>query len=201
MEHLWKFVSYLFHPLFSPLAGVVAYYLVSPEYTPSEVRGAVVLSTIIMTIAVPVILFFLFRNIGWIRSVYLDTVSERKIPLYIFILLIFIIARNVILPALAPALYHYFVGILGTLIASLVLVYLRFKASMHIMGISGFTVFILGLSVHYEVNITLAMAVLVLSVGLVASSRLYLKAHTASELWVGFFVGTVPQLITFNFWL
>jgi len=72
---------------------------------------------------------------------------------------------------------------------------------MHLMGVSGFTVFILGLSIHYEVNITLALAALIFSTGLVASSRLYLKAHNSSELWIGFFVGAIPQFITFNYWL
>lgn len=201
MRQFWNFVSYLFHPLFSPLAGVVAYYLVSPEYAPDEVKKAVVLSTIILTIVIPVIFFFLFKNVGWIHSVDLHNVSERRLPLYIFIILIFFMARNVVLPTRSLELYYYFIGILGTLIAALVLVYFKFKASMHLMGVSGFTVFILGLSIHYEVNITLALAALIFSTGLVASSRLYLKAHNSSELWIGFFVGAVPQFITFNYWL
>lgn len=201
MMPFWRFISYLFHPLFAPLAGVVAYYLVSPEYAPPEMQRAVVLSTLILTIGIPVIFFFLFRHIGWIHSVYLHETSERKLPLYIFILLIFIMARNIIFPTLAFSLYYYFIGVLGTLIAALVLVYFKMKASMHMMGISGLTVFILGLSVHYEINITLALAGLVMSMGLVASARLYMGAHNSSELWTGFFVGIVPQFITFNYWL
>ena len=138
---------------------------------------------------------------GWIQSASLGQVSERKIPLYVFILLIFIMAQHVIYPVFAVELYYYFISILGTLVAALILVYFKLKASMHIMGIAGFTLFIFGLSIHYEVNLTLALSVLVLCTGLVASSRLYLKAHSSEELWVGFFAGTIPQLIAFNYWL
>lgn len=201
MRQFWRLISYLFHPLFAPLAGVVAYFIVSPEYHPFEVQRAIVLSTLILTIVIPVIFLLLFKNVGWIQSIHLGDVSDRKIPLYIGVLLIFIMARNVVFPTLTMELYYYFVGILCTLIASLILVYFKFKASIHIMGVSGFTLFVLGLSIHYEVNITLALALLALSVGLVASSRLYLRAHNSKELWIGFFMGTVPQLVVFKYWL
>ena len=201
MDRVWKLISYLFHPLFAPLAGVVAYYLISPKYNPFDIQKAVVLSTIILTIIIPVIFFFLFKNLGWIQSVYLEKVSERKVPLYVFIVLIFIMAQRVVYPTLSTELYYYFISILGTLFLALALAYFKFKASMHIMGISGLTLFIFGLSMHYEVNITLALSALVLCTGLVASSRLYLKAHSGKELWVGFFAGIIPQLIGFNYWL
>ncbi|MCB0374567.1 MAG: hypothetical protein KDD04_01460 [Sinomicrobium sp.] len=201
MERFWKLIEYLFHPLFVPLAGVVAYYLISPEYNPSGIQNAVVLSTIIITIAVPVIFFFLFKHVGWVHSIALERVSERKIPLYVFIVLIFIVARRVIYPTLTLELYYYFISFLGALTIILALTYFKFKASIHLMGISGFTVFILGLSMHYEINITLALSVMALCMGLVASSRLYLEAHTAKELWVGFLAGVIPQLVAFNYWL
>jgi len=128
-------------------------------------------------------------------------VSERKVPLYIYILLNYIVVLRVIPFTSCPELYFFFVGIIGALIACLVLVYFKFKASMHLMGISGLTAFIVGLAFHYEINITMGIALLVLAMGLVATARLFLKAHNQTELWVGLFVGVITQMITFSNWL
>ncbi|NER12733.1 hypothetical protein GWK08_04720 [Leptobacterium flavescens] len=201
MKVFFKFISYLFHPLFLPLAGAVIYYTISPKFHPPEEWQSVILRVSILTLLIPIVFFYLLRNIGWVSSIYLKEVSERKIPLYIYIFLIFMVIYGVVSPIFALELYFYFVGILGSLIACLVLVFFRFKASMHMMGISGLTLFVIGLSFHYEVNITFALALLVFSIGLVASSRLYLKAHDNKELLLGFFIGAVPQFIVFNNWL
>jgi hypothetical protein len=38
-------------------------------------------------------------------------------------------------------------------------------------------------------------------IGVVASSRLEMQAHTTKELVVGFLLGSIPQLLFFYFWL
>jgi hypothetical protein len=37
--------------------------------------------------------------------------------------------------------------------------------------------------------------------GVVASSRLEMKAHTVKELVIGFVLGIIPQVLLFRFWL
>jgi len=56
--------------------------------------------------------------------------------------------------------------------------------------------FLIGLSLHFEVNITLAISIFTLLTGIVATSRLYLKAHSKIELLIGFLVGFCSQLVT-----
>jgi len=155
----------------------------------------------ILTLFIPIIFFFLLKNIGWIDSIYLKNVSERKVPLYLYIFLTFMVVYGVVSPIFSLELYYYFVGIIGSLIACLLLVFFKFKASMHMMSVTGLTLFLIGLSFHYEVNITFAISVLILLVGLVASSRLYLKAHNTRELILGFIIGGFPQFLTFSYWL
>lgn len=201
MNRFFNFISYLFHPLFSPLAGAIIYYIISPKFHPVEELKSVLIRISILTLFIPIIFFYLLKNIGWINSMYLKNVSERKIPLYIYIFLTFMVIYGVISPMFTLELYYYFVAILGSLVACLVLVLFKFKASMHMMGISGITLFLIGLSFHYEVNITFALSLAVLSIGLVASSRLYLKAHNTTELVLGFILGSFPQFLAFNYWL
>jgi hypothetical protein len=54
------------------------------------------------------------------------------------------------------------------------------------MGISALTVFVFGLSVHYQSQNIFAITFLTIMNGFVASSRLVMKAHTSKEL-MGFF--------------
>ena len=69
------------------------------------------------------------------------------------------------------------------------------------IGVSALTVFIIGLSIHNEVNTINTVAFFVLLNGLVASSRLEMKAHDYKELVIGFLCGIIPQLALFYFWL
>ncbi len=84
---------------------------------------------------------------------------------------------------------------------SLLLLFLNFKSSLHLMGMGSLFMYLTCLSVHFEINITLALSILILMTGLVASSRLYLKAHSKPELLIGFLVGAISQLLTIKFWL
>lgn len=201
MKKFYHFVAYFYHPLFFPLAGTVAYYMISPRFHPPEHWRSVIIAVSILTLFIPIIFSLLLKSIGWIESIELKNVSERKIPLYIFTFLIGVIIYRVIPFSFSLELYYYFVGILGATLACLILVFFGIKASIHMMGISGLTFFILGLSFHYQINITIALTFLVLSNGLVATARLYTKAHTFKEITLGLFLGILPQLITFNYWL
>lgn len=69
------------------------------------------------------------------------------------------------------------------------------------IGMSALTVFIIGLSVHAEVNIINTVVFFVLMNGFVASSRLEMNAHTKKELAIGFVCGMLPQLLLLYFWL
>ncbi|XLS29764.1 hypothetical protein ACJD0Z_02835 [Flavobacteriaceae bacterium M23B6Z8] len=201
MKKFYHLISYLYHPLFFPLAGTVAYYIISPRYHPIELWKSVVISVTILTLLIPIAFSLLLKSIGWIESIELKNVAERKIPLYIFLFLVGVIVYRVIPFSLSIELYYYFVGILGSTLACLIMVFFGVKASIHMIGISGLTVFILGLSFHYQINITIALTFLVFSMGLVATSRLFTKAHTYKEIILGFFLGVMPQLITFQYWL
>jgi len=72
---------------------------------------------------------------------------------------------------------------------------------MHLIGMGSLLFYLVGLSIHFEINITLAISFLTIFTGLVATSRLYLKAHTAPELIIGFIIGAFSQLFLYKLWL
>ena len=201
MNNFLRFGAYLLHPLLMPLLGAFVYYIITPRFIESEIIRANLFAIAIITLFVPMLLFLLLKNLGWITSMELHNVNERKIPLMLQCLLILLIVKMVFDPYNSPEMYFFFVGILFSSISALLLVIFKIKVSLHQMGISGVTLFIIALSVHFKVNMLLWIGLFILANGWVASSRLHTKSHTYPELILGFVVGFIPQLLMLNFWL
>ena len=201
MKYLVRSFSYIFHPLFMPIAGVVLYFIISPRFFNSQFLYSKIFATSIMTIIIPVLSFFMLKNLGQVSEIHLKEVNERRYPLLMQALFTFILLQIVFDGYEIPELYFYFTGILGSSVAALVLVFFKFKASLHMVGIVGLTTFILGLSLHYGQNLLVLLSILIIGIGGTASSRLDAKAHTVPELIVGCIVGFIPQLLVFNYWL
>lgn len=100
-----------------------------------------------------------------------------------------------------PELYYFFVATLISAICAFVLVLVKFKVSLHMIGIAGVTMFLIALSIHFKINTLVLISILFLVNGWVASSRLHTLSHTPVELIFGFLIGLVPQLILVNYWL
>ena len=201
MRGFLKTVSLLFHPLFVPLAGTLAYFIITPKYSPLELQSGNVLPIFILTVIIPIISYLILRNIGLVSSIYMPDLRERKYPLYINILLLFLILYKVIPNNYTAELYYFFVGLITASMAALLLLFFNLKCSMHLMGMGSLLMFLIGLSIHFEINIIIALSILTLLTGLVASARLYLEAHSRSELFIGFCIGMITQLLTVKFWL
>ena len=201
MRQLFLLISYIFHPLFVPLAGTVAYFLVTPKYTPLELQGGNILPVFILTIIIPIISFFILKNLGLVDSVFLMTNKERIYPLLISIALFIMIIIKVIPENYTIELYYFFVGLLSATIASLLLLLFNFKNSLHMVGMGSILMYLINLSIHFEINIILAISAFTIFTGLVATARLYLDAHSRAEVLIGILVGLCSQLFTVKFWL
>ena len=194
-------ISYLFHPLFAPIAGTAAYFIVTPKYSPASLQTHVFLPVLILTVIIPVIAFFILKNIGILTSALTPSIEERKYPLYIHLILLGIVVYKVVPGEYAFELHYYFIGLMLSALTTLLLLFLKVKASMHVMGLGGLFMFLVSLSIHFEINITLAVSLFTLATGLVATSRLYLGAHSKIEVFIGFLIGMLSQVILLKFWL
>lgn len=201
MNFFLRLAAYLFHPLLMPLLGAVLYYVITPRFIELEIMEARLISIAIITLFIPIIVFFLLKNIGVLSSIHLQNVKERKVPLMVQCVLLLLIIKMVFDPFESPELYYFFVGVLFSTITALILVLLRYKVSLHQMGIAGVTMFLIALGVHFKVNVLLGIGFFFIANGWVASSRLHTESHSTTELVIGFFVGIIPQFILLNFWL
>jgi hypothetical protein len=155
----------------------------------------------VITVFLPISIYFLLKSLGKIDTVMVPKTSQRKIPLATQAFLILILVNFGITEARIPELYCFFLGgFLSTLIC-LFLTFGKVKASIHMVGMSSLLFFIVGLSLHTQHNyINIITTILVLT-GVVASSRISMKAHNYTELTLGFLCGMISQIIFWKFWI
>ncbi len=201
MRVLLTIVAYLFHPIFIPIGGTIAYFLITPKHTPIELQGGNVLPIFILTVIIPIVTYLILKNIGVVRTMSMTTIAERKYPVAIQTILLLMILYKVIPNNYIVELYFYFVGLAGASFTCLMLLFFNVKVSLHLVGAGGLLMYLIALSVHFETNIIIAISLFICIIGLVASSRLYLKVHTKPELVIGLCIGLLSQLLTVKYWL
>lgn len=201
MKKILPVFSYVFHPIFIPLLGTIFYATLDNQYFTLGQYLMLFLQIVIITFLLPISFFYLLRTFGKVDTVMLSDITQRKIPLLLQIMLFTVLITKSITLERFPNLYFFFLGGLISTIMAFLLLYLKTKTSIHMIGISALTVFIIGLSIHNEVNAINTIAFFVLINGLVASSRLVMDAHNIKELGIGFLCGTLPQLALLYFWL
>ncbi|WP_406685067.1 hypothetical protein N1F78_04910 [Seonamhaeicola sp. MEBiC1930] len=201
MNHLLRSISFIFHPLLMPIIGVIFYFSKSPRFIPKEIIWAKLISLLILTVILPILLYFLLKTLGKVKSIYLETTSERIFPLVLNCIVIIIIVKRIITPTQIIELYYFFIGALISSMACLTLAFFKIKASIHMTAVAGVFMFFIALSIHFSINISGTLALMSIIMGAIASSRLHVKAHNYKELITGIFIGFIPQLILIPYWL
>lgn len=201
MRAIIKSASYIFHPVWMPFMGSLFYFVITPRYFPFPLIKAKLLAIAITTLFIPIVFYFLLKNLGKATNMFMSDVRERRWPLFFFCLLMGLNLYQILDVYNYPALYYFFVGILFSAFTGFLLSLVRVKISLHMLGLSGILMFVMALSIFYQINMIYTIAFLIAALGLTATSRLHFQAHNWLELILGFFVGFLPQLIVLNFWL
>lgn len=150
---------------------------------------------------IPMALYYLLRYTGKVNSIMIADLEQRKIPLVFQSFLIILLLRKSVPLNLYPELHFFFIGALFSILIAIGLLYIKFKASLHMLAISALTVFVFGLNIHLQMGNVYLVPFLLLMNGFVASSRLVMQAHTPNELIIGVFLGSIPQIVFLFLWL
>lgn len=201
MKKLLTTCAYLFHPVFIPVYATLFYLFSKKTVFVYHEKLYVVLHVFIVTLVVPVLFYFLLKATGKISSMMVPSISERMLPLVIQCFLLIILVKQSITVERYPELHFFMLAALMSTLIALVLLFFKTKASLHMAGISGLTLFYFGLNLLNNTQSTILFALLIFINGLVASSRLEMKAHTSKELIIGILVGSIPQILLMLLWL
>ena len=193
--------SYIFHPLFISVYAVLLFFFFGKHnYNYQEVY-LVIIQIVIITIFIPVTVYYLLLSLGRVDSIMLAHKNQRRLPLLFHAILLLILIRKSITIDYFPILYFFFLASFISTFWAFVFLFTRFKVSLHQLAIASFTVFAIGISLHYNVRMVGIVVPLILCNGIVASSRLEMKAHTSTELILGGLIGAIPQIGLMYFWL
>lgn len=201
MKKILPAFSYILHPLFISVYAVLIFFLFGDHYFLYPDIYLVIIQIVIITIFIPVTFYYLLLSMGKVDSIMLAKRNQRIIPLVIHAILLYILIKKSITVDNFLELHFFFLGSLMSTFLALLFIYFKQKVSLHMIGITALTVFTIGLSLHFQVRLIVLIVPLILCNGLVASSRLEMKAHTYTELLLGAIIGILPQLGLFYFWL
>lgn len=201
MKKILTFFSYLLHPVFIPLFGALVYLFCVENYLDVFSKYLLLIQITLITIFIPLTFLYFLKVIGRVDSIMVSDVSQRKIPLFVQIILVTLLVLKSVTFENVPELFFFYLGGIVSAILAFILLFFNVKASIHTTGISSLTVFVIGLSLHENVNWMYSIAFLILLNGILMSSRLIMKAHTIKELVIGFGLGVIPQLVLLRFWL
>jgi hypothetical protein len=194
--------SYIFHPIFVSIYGTLFFFSIAKNYYYNPQILITLLQVTILTVLLPLSLFFLLRSLGMLHSFTEASLTERRLPITIQAVFLFVLINESISREIFTELYFFFLGGLISAVLVLSAVLLKFKASLHMIGISALTAFIYGLCNYYQLPLSsYIIGICIICMGFVASSRLYKKAHSPIELLAGTAIGIIPQLLLYNYWL
>jgi hypothetical protein len=193
--------SYVFHPIFVSVFGALLYfYLIETEFNKFQ-QFLIICQISIITIFIPITFFYILKMMGKIDSVMASQIPERKIPLIGQAILLYVLFTKSITHGLMMQLHFFFIGGMISAIIAFLFLFFKIKSSLHMLGTSSLLAFAIGLSSYNQSNNLLLISSIILLNGLVATSRLEMKAHTYKELIIGFFIGLLPQIMVWKFWL
>jgi hypothetical protein len=191
-------VSYIFHPLFIPVYITLFLLYVHPllfaGYTDlMKVRLA---ATIFVNLTLlPAVTVFLCWRLKFITNVYMNTQKERIIPLAAAMIFYFwcwfVLKSNGGIPDIfRQFLLGSFITIIGAWLANI-----AFKVSLHALAMGGLFCFMLLLTFNVDGSSAQYFAIGVVVAGLVCSARLIVSTHRPFDVYAGFFIGIVSQLL------
>ena len=201
MKIVAKIISYVFHPLIMPIIGLSIIFNTESYINyavPQELKQAILLLIAATTFVIPLLISLLLLNRQLINSLEMETQRERIIP-YSITIIFYVFALYMIKQAPIPAIvFNFIVGATLSIIVAFV-INIKWKISAHMIGVGGLVGVLFCASILLGIYITPYLVLALLLAGLIGTARLILNAHTPSQVYVGFAVGVICQLVVLYF--
>lgn len=196
-------VSYLFHPIFLPTAGLLIIFSINSyvAHTTPFGRQIFLVSWIFINTAVIPFLFTAFLR--WkrlIKSIHLEEQEDRTIPFAFALFFYFTnywLLRDITMPTV---IYSLFLGSSVAVGLSLLINFFT-KISIHMIGMGGLTASIYGVAQLFDSNILALIIASILASGLVGTARYVLESHSLRQIYMGWLIGfTAIYVPVINGW-
>ena len=191
IDRLAKAISFIFHPIAIPTYSVLVLYslrsFISTRLSP-ELKIWVIGTVFLTTIVIPALFIYLFLAKGIIKSGYMESRYERTIPY--FITSIFFFLCYYLLQSLPiPQVYIIFMLGASTIVLLVFIINFWYKISIHMSAMGGMLGAFIAVSFLFMTNTLPVLIAVLFCAGIIGSSRLQLKAHHPTQIYVGFGLG------------
>ena len=193
-----QFMSVVGHPLFMPVYAMVLIFKFNPYIdlqVPNSIQAIVLTILSVFTILLPLITAIVLLKLGVVKSIYMKTAEERKWPFLLSVLwyyLGFEILTNLALPI---SLYLLMICAISVILIAHFIT-LRWKISVHMLGIGGVIGAMVGISYRFQFNHFYLILALFFVAGLIGYARLKTNSHNYRQVYAGFVLGVIVECIT-----
>lgn len=171
--------------------GAIIYFFMLPsiflaqdEVIYYKILGLIFVSTFLL----PVISGFAMKRFGHISNIEMDEQKERNWPLLQTAIIYFGAFYAIHLKVVPSFIQLFLIGSIVGILFSLV-VNLRWKISLHMIGAGGLCGAIIAIMLILGIGNPIIPAICFLLSGMLGTARLFLKAHTPAQVLVGFLAG------------
>ena len=216
MKIIAHLISIVFHPLLVLVYILGLLMAINPyifRIQDEKTKVIFFVYTFVSLIVIPVVSILILKQLDMIKSFSMKDKMERVGPLIIVGIVYLWLYINYKNAASVPVIFS------SILLGSVISVFVSFfinnftKISLHTVGMGGLVsailimkyslkydnlVFNTNLFGDYNINVYLILLISILLAGLVGTVRLYLKSHNNEQIYSGFIVGFLAQLIAFN---
>jgi hypothetical protein len=187
MNKFHKIISIVFQPLLMPTFGMILLMSMSVfSILPSSWRWIAIGGTFVFTAILPAIPIFLMYRRGEVSDVFISKRDERTMP-YLYSFLSYFFWALFLWRTMQFPLFIVAMGVAaGLAIFIIVFINLKWKISAHLAGMGGLSGAVFGVSYRMAINPLWLFVLLFTISGLVAISRIELRAHTPFQVLAGF---------------
>ncbi len=158
------------------------------SYLPVQLKKWIFGFTFIGTYLIPLGSVYFMYYQGMVQSLHLKSREERLAPLVIS-LVMYVFCYYLIRRMDIPETYNAYMLSAAISVAVSLLITTKYKISIHMVGTGGLLALVGFIAFQMRVNLLFYLLVAIFIAGLVGTARLFLKAHTPTEIYAGFFVG------------
>lgn len=186
-----KFISCIFHPVFMPVYGLLLLYNIK-SYISFELilkaRLLLLAFVFVTSVIFPLLIVALMKRQGFIESYQMKSREERRFP-YLITAIFYFITYQMLRQMQFPEVYSFYFMGATFLLATVVVINIWWKISIHMVGLGGICGMLCGLAITLSLNMIFLISLLILVSGVVGYARLKLETHKSSEVYFGFLAG------------
>ena len=167
----------------------------------SSLRLSLLVLLFVGTFMVPSVLLYYLVRMGFVRSLYMTDLADRRLPYlltaFVYFALAYLFAfRMQPISSIAPEV-GLLLGSSAVSILLIGLVSLFWQISAHGVGIGGALGILASLMLKFSItDLFLPLIIFVILAGFVASARLKLNTHTPAEILAGLALGLIVNWLT-----